>query len=123
MDNDAQDLNEHEDVVITDLIVTRGWPDTEATREIMHFYIVCMDTYANRSVKYKEAWRRFGALNNLVRAAAKAERLLEQFWYDTPKQGAPIDLDDAVDASNYLAFFHTQASAGQWRRDTRSMNG
>lgn len=114
----------HTDEVVTDLMATRGWPDNEATRELAWFFIGCMDTYAERSKKYGEAWRRFGAVNNLVRAASKAERLLEQFWYKAapPSHTEVADLDDAVDMANYIAFFHTQASAGQWRRDNRRMD-
>jgi hypothetical protein len=63
----------------------------------------CFEIYQERSAKYGEVWKQYGAINNLVRAATKVDRLMEQWWFDPPPHD--YDLDDAYDAINYLIFF------------------
>ena len=74
--------------------------------------------YNQRTGQYRQAWRKYGALNNLIRAATKLERLVQLFWHGS--EGPPLEqlsTDDAHDALNYLAFFLRQAQQGQWRSD------
>lgn len=71
-----------------------------------------------RTASYGLVWRRYGALSNLLNAARKVERLMESWWHG---EGVPAlhkdNLDDAVDAINYLAFFIQCARAGNLTGD------
>jgi hypothetical protein len=89
---------------------------TSENEAILRHLIHCWVIYTQRSKKYGSAWRRFGALNNLVRAAAKCERLLEQLWHKQFDETKDQDIDDAYDAINYLVFFIHQAGVREWRR-------
>jgi hypothetical protein len=104
-----------EETVISAIHRYYGIEPTSESEAILHTLLHSFSIYGQRSQQYGSAWRRFGALNNLVRAAAKVERLLEQFWYRGINEGH--DFDDAYDAINYLVFFLMQAGTGQWRSD------
>jgi hypothetical protein len=82
--------------------------------------------YVQRSEQHGQTWKELGALNNLARLVTKTNRLKHQFWdkhevlrAEFPEavevEGSPTeDLDDALDAINYLVFFIRQARLGQW---------
>lgn len=89
------------------------------TASLDHNYVLgqALAIYNERSQMYGDAWRRYGALNNLIRAATKLERLVAMFWHGS--EGPPLEelsVDDAYDAINYLVFFIIQAKKGEWRR-------
>ena len=73
-----------------------------------------------RTGSYGLAWRRYGALSNLLNAARKVERLMEAWW---DGNGIPAlhkdNLDDAIDALNYLAFFIQCAEDGNLTGERR----
>jgi hypothetical protein len=67
----------------------------------------------DRTSSYGLVWQQYGALNNLVRAATKVDRLMETWWFhDDPSLIHKDALDDAFDAMNYLNFFIANARAG-----------
>lgn len=67
-----------------------------------------------RTASYGLVWRQYGALSNLLNAARKIERLMEAWWHGNGEAPAlhKDNLDDAIDAINYLAFFIQCARAG-----------
>lgn len=78
-------------------------------------------TYVDRNGKYKGAWKTYGALSQLVRAANKIDRLMNVWWFEPDaddmeqKQRVPAgpeDLDDAIDCINHLLFFLRNAKEG-----------
>lgn len=84
-------------------------------------FVEAFNIYREREAKYGGAWKRYGALNNLVRLGTKAERLVQEWWRN--EGGPPYEqrsLDDAFDLINYAAFFVRQAMQGQWRSDGTS---
>lgn len=91
---------------------------TEDNYAIMSMFVRAYQIYIERSKVHGTAWKRRGALNNLVRAATKLERVEEVYWYpdNVPFDNIDLDLDDAFDALNYVAFFITQAERGEWKR-------
>lgn len=123
------DSGEHErqEDAIEYLFKAFNWSEDEDNVAHFRFFLRCMEIRQSRDSKYHGAWKRFGALNNLVRAATKCERLLSQFWYgpspvpdpDGQTVGGPPDLDDAPDAANFLAFFVIQAERGEWKKEKR----
>ena len=66
----------------------------------------------HRTGSYGLVWQQYGALNNLVRAATKVDRLMEYWWHGDGSLEHKEALDDALDAMNYLAFFIANARAG-----------
>lgn len=62
--------------------------------------------YVERSQSYGQVWTHYGARANLLNAARKIDRLMESWWRG---EGIPAlhkdNLDDAIDAINYLTFF------------------
>lgn len=70
--------------------------------------------YEERNLKYKNTWRQYGALAQLVRAAQKIDRVMAVWWHEKGER-SPLtlaDLDDAYDAINHLAFFIRLATEG-----------
>lgn len=102
--------------------VLGGRPNMDTVEQFMTM-MECVVIHHERSRKYGQAWRKYGALNNLLRLASKVERLIEQFWRSRFSDGAPAidlhnpDLDDAYDAVNYAVFMIRQGKAGQWTKD------
>jgi hypothetical protein len=74
--------------------------------------------YEERSLVYGDVWKQYGALNNLVRAATKIDRLMAIWWHNQDDFEGFVTalhkdgLDDAYDAINYLAFFVRCAKNG-----------
>lgn len=91
---------------------------TEDNYAVMSMFVRAYQIYIERQAKYHDAWKRYGALNNLIRSASKLQRVQEVYWYpdEVPLDDMDLDLDDAFDALNYLAFFITQAERGEWKR-------
>lgn len=80
-----------------------------------------LGTYVDRNGKYKGAWKQYGALSQLVRAANKIDRLMAVWWFEPDPEAMdqaqrvpmdPADLDDAIDCINHLLFFLRNAQSG-----------
>ena len=82
----------------------------DLTEENFEHFQVMMDVlklYDERTIVYGQVWKNYGALNNLVRAATKIDRLMATWWHET-MDIPPMhkdSLDDAYDAINFLLFF------------------
>lgn len=84
----------------------------------------CADIFMERSEQYREAWRKHGALANLIKASMKMDRLMEVWWHSDMTQ-AQVEkmkpeekrklLDDAFDCINYLTFFVRLVGEGTLR--------
>lgn len=72
--------------------------------------------YDERAKIYGDTWTTYGGLNNLLRAATKVDRSMEIWWHDQSDNANPLmhkdNLDDAIDAVNYLVFFIRCVRAG-----------
>lgn len=91
---------------------------TEPDDEDMQHLEVLLDAFVqfhNKNRTYGGAWRKLGALNNLLRMATKVNRLLEMYWHNEYNRKDP-DLDDAYDTINYAVFFMRQAKIKEWTR-------
>lgn len=86
---------------------------TEDNEDQFHVFREALSVYEQRSAIYGDVWQRYGALNNLVRAATKIDRLMA-IWYHTDHKptASTGTLDDAIDALNYLVFFIRLAREG-----------
>jgi hypothetical protein len=83
-------------------------PTTEVQDQLLVF-LTALKIFDERDKVYGDTWTTYGGLNNLLRAATKVDRSMEVWWHDSSHNGNPLmhkdNLDDAIDAINYLAFF------------------
>lgn len=91
----------------------------EATPDVEEQFIILLTAlkiYSDRGKIYGDTWTTYGALNNLLRAATKVDRSMEIWWHDQSENNNPLmhkdNLDDAIDAVNYLVFFIRCVRAG-----------
>lgn len=71
--------------------------------------------FKDRNEKYRDTWKQYGALANLVRSAQKVDRLMAVWWFEDAESRPPLtkeDLDDAYDVINHMAFFIRCVKAG-----------
>ena len=86
------------DSVLDALMVDR----TPENREQMRVYLTAFEVFLERNRRHRAQWRVGGIQGLLVDIRKKVERMWNEFMLsDTP----PSDVDSAVDAINYLAFF------------------
>lgn len=64
---------------------------------------------------YGDAWRKYGALSNLLSVARKADRLMEIFWHGPGELEHKDSVDDAYDLINYAAFFIRNVTDGNMK--------
>jgi hypothetical protein len=88
----------------------------EDAKDHFDVFIDAERIYEERSLMYGEVWKQYGALNNLVRAATKIDRLMA-VWYHEGGTDSVValhkdSLDDAYDALNYINFFIRCAKEG-----------
>jgi hypothetical protein len=105
-----------EEAVYVDFLSEEMIPITDSTIEQLKIFIDCLRLHAERDKLYGAAWKKHGALANLLRMSTKLERLLNMFWIANGRNDLPVsaDLDDAFDLINYTAFFLRQAKKGLW---------
>jgi len=101
------------------LLEAMGITNTPENREQCAVLLEALALYDQRSQKNGQAWRRYGALNNVLRLGIKAERLVQQLWMRKhPQDGDRTkDVDDALDAINYAVFVIRQARLGEWSKE------
>jgi hypothetical protein len=90
-----------------------GLDQTPENLEQLQVFINAMQIYNNRTVKYGDAWKQYGALSQLVRSANKVDRLMAVWWFG--QSGVALGkeaLDDAYDALNHLVFFIRASTEG-----------
>jgi hypothetical protein len=71
--------------------------------------------YDDRSKTYGQAWRKYGALGNILFAAQCFNRLMKMWWHSDGTPGHKNSLDDAYDGINYLVFFIRNVKGGNMR--------
>ena len=101
---------------VNQLLHAYGLPEDDDTRAQLAIFMNAMSVMVERRGQYMDAWREYGALNNLIRAATKVKRLVNLFWHN--EGGPPYEDrsdDDAIDALNYLAFFLRQSCLREWK--------
>lgn len=107
----------------------------DSLRDVLDYYGVSLDgetgaifgvlmdvvkKFNERNRVYGGVWRQYGALNNLIRAATKVDRLVALWWHGSEELvGRRVDVhkdfdDDAIDGIAYLAFATILARAGDW---------
>lgn len=107
---------------VGDLFEQLGVEMSSDTAFHFHEMLKIFKLYCDRNASYKGVWQQYGALNNLVRAATKVDRLMAVWWTNEEevleRNGKPKPLlhkdglDDAADAINYLLFFMRCAMGG-----------
>ncbi len=106
---DAQAINAVENV-----LEAFGIDCNEGVQDQLIVFLTAVKIFDDRDKVYGDTWTTYGALNNLLRAATKVDRSMEIWWHD--QGGNPLmhkdNLDDAIDAINYLAFFIRCVRAG-----------
>lgn len=113
-----------DDSLVALALVILGDDDTPEAVEhmIQHLrpLVEAAETYRERSQSYGQIWSNYGARANLLNAARKIDRLMESWWKG---EGIPAlhkdNLDDAIDALNYLTFFIRCARDGNLTGDKR----
>jgi hypothetical protein len=107
-----------------------GIPMTEDNVDHLDVLMEAMSLYNERTASYGQIWKQYGATGNLLHAALKTDRMMELWWHGGPKPALHKDnLDDAIDALNYLTFFIRNArdanltgSAPERPRDPRDID-
>jgi len=90
------------DTKIDRIIIALEMEDLPQNREQVGVMIDCLELFCQRGNRHGEVWKNSGWQGALFDARKKIERLWNEFMAgDTP----PDDLDSALDAINYLAFF------------------
>lgn len=78
-------------------------------------FLAAFETYAERNARHADTWKDSGWRGALFDIRKKIDRLWNEYMVsDTP----PNDLDSAMDAINYLAFFvraRETGVEGTWR--------
>lgn len=84
-------------------------------------FAVALDIHDQRSKKYGDLWKKYGALGNIFHMASKQSRLMTSFWHGKADLNDPKivsdALDDAYDLLNYTAFFIRCVEDGNFRGD------
>jgi len=89
----------------------------------LSIFIEAVALYQERDKQYGPVWRKYGALSNLLRSAAKVERMIELWWKNpNDEQLHKEPLDDAYDLMNYVAFFVRNVGAGNLRGENAGVN-
>lgn len=101
---------------LEEVLDTFGIEATDDVKEQLVIFLTALRIYDERGKIYGDTWTTYGALNNLLRAATKVDRSMEIWWHDGSNNGNPLmhkdNLDDAIDAINYLVFFIRCVRAG-----------
>lgn len=88
---------------------------TPGNLEHFEFLMKCLKLHNDRTRAYGTVWKRYGALSNLLSAARKVDRLMESWWRRGEGHAPALhkdNMDDALDAVNYLVFMMRNARAG-----------
>ena len=92
---------------LDELLEACGIEYNEEVVEQIAVFLTALKLYEERNRTYRNIWETYGALNNLLRAATKVDRSMEIWWHS--RDPNPLlhkdNLDDAIDAINYLVFF------------------
>lgn len=79
---------------------------TESALEQQKIFDEALDVFIERNGNYRDTWKQYGALSQLVRGAQKVDRLMAVWWHaENPDALKPAAIDDAIDAINHLVFF------------------
>lgn len=93
------------DKIIRDFL---GIYDIEADEEevVAHLevFLEALRIFQSRKI-YGDAWRRHGALSNLLSVARKTDRLMQVYWHGDGGMTHKEGMDDAYDLINYAIFF------------------
>lgn len=94
---------------VEDVLEAFGIDINDGTQDQLLVFLTALKIFDERDKVYGDTWTTYGGLNNLLRAATKVDRSMEIWWHDSSHNGNPLmhkdNLDDAIDAINYLAFF------------------
>lgn len=93
-----------EDQAIREFLGVHGIEATEDIVAHLQVFIQALRIRQSRKI-YGAAWRRYGALSNLLSVARKVDRLMQVFWHGDGVINHKDALDDAYDLINYAAFF------------------
>lgn len=90
-------------------------------KDLYYFHAVAkaLILFRERSRTYGRAWRRHGALGNLLKVDIKNSRLMEAFWFNEGEPEHKDAADDALDMINYAAFFYGCKEEGNERGERR----
>jgi hypothetical protein len=92
-----------------------GYERTQANADQLMAIFSAFETYAQRNARHTDTWKDSGWRGALFDIRKKIDRLWNEYMIsDTP----PNDLDSAIDAINYLAFFiraRETGVEGNWR--------
>jgi len=95
--------------------------EMEVTLHMFEF-VEAVSIFKQRQASYGDAWKQYGAVANLLKAATKMDRLMEIWWFnpDGAKALKKDALDDAYDLLNYAVFFIRLAREGNFIGDPPS---